>query len=604
MTTQDASPDATRTMPRRRDDATPRPRPPSPPAGQPAAPSSMLAAGAVVERFVLLVPIGAGGRGEVWSAYDPELDRKIALKFVHPHGDAPPQTLARLLREAQALARLQHPNVVTVFDVGTHRGQVFLAMELVEGMSAAQWLAARTRSWREVCTMMMAAGRGLAASHAAGLVHRDFKPSNVMVAAGGRVLVVDFGLAVATGASSGPAGFVPHSRLGEAVTDDDVVMGTLPYMAPERLHGGEVSPASDQWSYCVALFEALAGRRPFEGGTLAEVSSAVRGAAPVEHLPSTVPRWLAAIVARGLARDPGARYGSMEALLTALRRGTERRRQRALVVGLVALMSAGVGVGVGWAVSPEPTAAQIEQLQQLTAEAREAAERGRFLHPASTDPEQETALQLVMRLEQTEGPAATRSTETARQLRSEFAERLVELAEHYQARPGGEAFAADFYAAALVFEPDHEMARARCTLSPGQVDSLRAEASAGDFSPRALVTYDAHGVLAESDSARRKVRATALMDQAGGIADSTRARLRGLVEDTPPEPEAVAVRDAGHPDSPSADHDDDDGGSPPTASDRPALEADPAEPAPDPTTTADDGAQASGRARAAAQAGT
>src|SRR5262249_4590141 len=147
-------------------------------------------------RFGVLGLVGRGGRGEVYAAYDPDLDRKIAVKLLRARGGA--ATLdgrTRLLREAQAIARLSHPNVVVVYDVGTFQDSVFIAMEFVEGHTLGDWLQAKTRSWREVLDVYLAAGRGLAAAHAAGLVHRDFKPENVMITRAGQVRVMDFGLA-------------------------------------------------------------------------------------------------------------------------------------------------------------------------------------------------------------------------------------------------------------------------------------------------------------------------------------------------------------------------------------------------------------------------
>ncbi len=531
-------------MPRRRendDGPNPVPTPRS------IAASASLGPGTVVERFVLLDAIGAGGLGDVWSAHDPELDRKVALKFLRSRSGEAARDLARLLREAQAMARLQHPNVVTIFDVGTHRGQVFLAMELVHGCSLTQWLAQRARGWRAVFDVMVSAGRGLAASHAAGLVHRDFKPDNVMVAADGRVLVVDFGLAVTAEGQAPGLEVDAHTRLSQALTDDEVVMGTLPYMAPERFAGPDVGPASDQFSFCVSLHEALAGGRPFDGQTVAEHVTAVQaGPPPRGSLPGRVPRWLGDTVRRGLFADPARRFASMDDLLAALASGVQRRRRRRLGIGLAVVLAAGAGVIGGRALGPRPTAAELERLEQLATEAREAADRGRLLHPPSDSPSASTALGLVLELERVEGPAATRSAETAAQLRAEFAQRLVELAADYESQPGGEAFAADFYAAALVFDPEQSIAQQRCTLSPGQVQALRVEAERGDFDPRVLTTYDAHGVLAEADPRRRRDKVATLMARRGAMPDSTRQRVRALVG-APSTPDAAS----------SAEHDDD-----------------------------------------------
>ncbi len=172
----------------------------SPPATARTTPEATPAAEALdgaqhISRYRVTGPIGAGGAGVVYSAMDPQLGRPVALKLLHAEAGAQPQGRSRVLREAQAMARLKHPNVVAVYDVGTWREQVFIAMELVEGGTLREWQTSAKRSWREILHVYLAAGRGLAAAHAAGLVHRDFKPDNVLVAPDGRVLVTDFGLA-------------------------------------------------------------------------------------------------------------------------------------------------------------------------------------------------------------------------------------------------------------------------------------------------------------------------------------------------------------------------------------------------------------------------
>src|SRR5580692_182497 len=152
--------------------------------------------GAAIGRYTILAPVGTGGVGEVFAAYDPELDRKVALKLLRAHGDASDvRAQARLLREAKAMARLSHPNVVAVHDVGAFGARVFVAMEFVDGLSLKDWLADAARTRAEILGVFLAAARGLAAAHAAGLVHRDFKPGNVMVGRDGSVRVMDFGLA-------------------------------------------------------------------------------------------------------------------------------------------------------------------------------------------------------------------------------------------------------------------------------------------------------------------------------------------------------------------------------------------------------------------------
>jgi tetratricopeptide (TPR) repeat protein len=295
-------------------------------------------------RYVVLERIGAGAMGVVLAAYDPELDRKVALKLLHPRERSRDGHL-RLLAEAQALARLSDPHVVAVHDVGVHEGQVFVAMEFVEGQTLARWLAAGRRPWSEVLDVMSRAGRGLAAAHARELVHRDFKPDNVMIGSDGRVRVMDFGLArddadgSSSSSSSGSASEVDTSQprqraLKLELTHRGALLGTPAYMAPEQFSRGRGGPAADQYAFCVSLWEGLFGQRPFVGGTVAELSARIL-AGEITEAPagSGVPRWLRRAVERGMAVEPERRWPSMQALLHALERGRARaRRGRGLVV--------------------------------------------------------------------------------------------------------------------------------------------------------------------------------------------------------------------------------------------------------------------------------
>ncbi len=302
--------------------------------------------GTRIGRYVVLGPIGAGGMGLVVKAFDPELDRQVAVKLIRPD-DVRPGAAQRLLREAQALAKLAHPNVVPVFDVGEFEGGVFVAMELIDGLSVSQWLRRRRRSRREILSVFTAAGRGLEAAHRAGLVHRDFKPSNVVVGDDGRVRVLDFGLACVPHSQQPPdAGEAPpeseppssDSLLGTPLTRAGAVVGTPGYMSPEQEQGGTVGARSDQFSYCAALYRALCGKLPFPGG--------VGDSAPPGRRDSRLPAWLHRILVRGLQRDPADRFASMSDLLAALARGEGRRRRFAVAVA-AALAVGGLAVGLG-----------------------------------------------------------------------------------------------------------------------------------------------------------------------------------------------------------------------------------------------------------------
>ncbi|NVJ01065.1 tetratricopeptide repeat protein [Myxococcus sp. AM009] len=309
---------------------------------------SRLERGRPVGRYLLLDRLGVGGMGVVYSAYDPELDRKVALKLLRVGTAHTREGQARLLREAQAMARLQHPHVLAVFDAGTFGDEVFIAMELVEGSTLTQWLRAGRRSWRQVLEMFLGAGRGLAAAHAAGLVHRDFKPDNVLIRGDGRVCVTDFGLARAPGVTELAA--QPARGLGvkdgDRLTRTGALLGTPAYMAPEQVLGGAVEPRTDQFSFCVALYEALHGERPFAGETWEALRESLLGH-EVRAAPRgvSVPRWLRGVVLRGLSREPGARFPSMEALLAELERGPLAVRRRRVAAAALLLLLGGGAMG-------------------------------------------------------------------------------------------------------------------------------------------------------------------------------------------------------------------------------------------------------------------
>jgi hypothetical protein len=279
--------------------------------------------------------------GVVLEAHDPELDRKVAIKLLRPELGTGPEGLersARLQREAQAMARLSHPNVVAVYEVGRIEDQVFIAMELVLGSTLRAWMRA-PRPWRAVVAMFVAAGRGLAAAHAAGMVHRDFKPDNVLVGHDGRARVTDFGLVTGERRQvDTPA----SSLMSMSLTGEGETLGTPTYMSPEHWDGERIDARSDQFSFCVSLWEAVYGRRPFVGEGVAGVRAAVReGRVAPPPDGASVPRWLERALRRGLARAPADRWPSMTALLDALEaRLALRRRAPWLALGGVAVVAA------------------------------------------------------------------------------------------------------------------------------------------------------------------------------------------------------------------------------------------------------------------------
>jgi hypothetical protein len=311
----------------------------------------LLPAGHRIGRFTLLQKLGDGAMGVVYAAYDPELDRRIAVKLLRARaGSGAARAQARLLREAQAMARVAHPNVAVVHDVGTHDGDVFVAMEFVRGATLQGWLRERPRGWQEVVDVFVQAGRGLAAAHAAGLVHRDFKPSNAMIGDDARVRVLDFGLCYSESAED-LAEPTLESEDDVRITRRGDIVGTPAYMPPEQYNrSGDVGPSADQFSFCASLYEALYEQLPFPGETIQEVAGAIaRGDLRPPPKSSRVPAWLHGVVQRGLQSEPHDRYPSMDALLQALDRISSTRTRRGVV--LAAGFAALAGAGGFWAAS-------------------------------------------------------------------------------------------------------------------------------------------------------------------------------------------------------------------------------------------------------------
>lgn len=315
------------------------------------------ARGARAGRYVLGQRLGEGGMGVVFFAHDPELARPVAVKLLHPglaaEGDP---SRARLMREAQAMARLAHPNVVAVYDVGTIGEQLFIAMELVEGMTLRAWLAT-PRSREVILRVLCEAGRGLAAAHDAGLVHRDFKPDNVLVGRDGRARVTDFGVARdATFAAGAPAvGHAVAAPHVHAPTERGAIVGTPAYMAPEQLLGRTVDARCDQFAFGVTVFEAYFGFRPFAGETFGELMANVVAGRMIET-PKSTPGWLRAWLARVLAPNPNARYRDMHEVLRELGKDHGRARRYALtasaIVGGAAVLVGGMHLFTRQAAGP------------------------------------------------------------------------------------------------------------------------------------------------------------------------------------------------------------------------------------------------------------
>ena len=335
-----------------------------------------------VGRYRLGSPVGEGAMGAVYRAHDPELDRTVALKILRASAGSGAEP--RLVREGQTLARLNHPNVITVYEIGREGDRLFIAMELVDGESLLEWSkttppgAAR---FQELLRHAVAAADGLAAAHAAGVVHRDFKPSNVLLESGGRLRVADFGLArdleqpdVSYSALASTHG---GSIVDERITATGNFVGTPAYMAPEQFEG-RTDAGTDQFSFCATFFELLYGRRPYPGTTIAELIAAHAQGPRGNVRARGVPRWIRAVLVRGLDPDPARRFASMHALRGALVRGDRRARRRPFVVWGVA--AAVLAAGAWWSsIQPRSCTLGRDEIEAAWGPARRATVHDAFV---------------------------------------------------------------------------------------------------------------------------------------------------------------------------------------------------------------------------------
>lgn len=308
-------------------------------------------------RFVLLRLLGTGGMGSVFAAYDEQLDRKVALKLLHQPATAQSDQRLRVLREAQAMARVSHPNVVHVYDVGEIGGRIFIAMEFIDGSTLAAWQGTQPRTWQQTLHLYLQAGNGLLAAHKNGLVHRDFKPDNVLVDRDNRVRVADFGLArlhdQTPSASTGSDG--NRGLVGAPLTRAGSICGTPGYMSPEQYRGDKIDSRSDQFSFCVALYEALFKQLPFTGDTIAEQAANVLAGRLLQPRDNhSVPTAIQGALMRGLSINPEERFPNMSDLLNALTedagpdpaadRSTRRRFIALFLAITILLATAGLAV--------------------------------------------------------------------------------------------------------------------------------------------------------------------------------------------------------------------------------------------------------------------
>jgi serine/threonine protein kinase len=318
-------------------------------------------------RYRIGEPIGAGGSGIVYSAYDSRLERRVALKMLWAQRPLLGREATRLHREARAMAKLAHPNVVPVFDIGVEEGRLFVAMELVEGGTLRSWLASGPHPWREVLARFRQAGEGLAAAHRVGLVHRDFKPDNVLVRENGTVLVTDFGLAREMRAGD----VALASTHGPGLTSETGKVGTPVYMAPEQLRGEPVDVRADVYAFSVALWEALFGQRPFAFAPPGELLTRI-AAGPTEppRMPRTLelPASLVHALRKGMAFHRDARPESIEALLAECDPSpTPPKAPRAALIAMLvgALFAGGILIGRG-TMAPTERTVTVPTIQQAS----------------------------------------------------------------------------------------------------------------------------------------------------------------------------------------------------------------------------------------------
>ena len=360
-----------------------------------------LSKGTEVGRYVLLECVGRGGMGEVYAAYDPELDRRVALKVLSPRLRDTQEDRdgggARLVREAQAMAKLSHPGVVQVYDAGSVDGNVFIAMEFIDGRTFKAWLRQDKRPLFSIVGVLTLAGEGLAAAHREGLVHRDFKPQNVMVRDDGVVRVLDFGLARRVDGRNtmdeAPGPHMPdrsvedvdpgisRDSLSQVLTQTGLVHGTPAYMAPEQFCGGSVDARSDQFAFCIVAYEALYGERPFPSGSYRDLAKAVQsGRIADPPRGANVPPRVRRVLLQGLSVDPDSRFASMTALLRALRDAVVPPWRRPAVLGMGAgvLLVAGVSATSNGADESEPCSSVRDKLDEVWNDARKSEIADRF----------------------------------------------------------------------------------------------------------------------------------------------------------------------------------------------------------------------------------
>ncbi len=342
--------------------------------------------GTRVAHYELRGLLGAGGMGEVYEAYDSELDRFVAVKLLRPELAGSGVVVERLVRESRLMAKVVHPSVITVYAAGRHEEAGYIAMELVRGATLASYLPRAKLPWRQTLALFARAGAGLAAAHALGIVHRDFKPDNVLLELDGgdrvtRVLVTDFGIARAIGdAADSEDVELSRSPRDLRLTATGAAIGTPAYMAPEQLDRGAVDHRADVFAFTASLWEGLYGERPFRGATADEIRAAM--ATPPRPPIGPVPRRLVRALERGLAPVAADRWPSVDALLEELARISSRAKKLAIGGAAIAL----VGLGVAFALLSRPSREDPCAVRLATFDAAYAARKPQLTNAIASDP--------------------------------------------------------------------------------------------------------------------------------------------------------------------------------------------------------------------------
>ncbi|MCB9755207.1 MAG: serine/threonine protein kinase [Myxococcales bacterium] len=490
-----------------------------------------------VGSFAVLRTLGEGASGVVVLAYDETFNHRVALKILYPRAGDSPELRERVIAGARTLMLLSHPNLARVHDVGEFQGQLYVATEFVPGITLSEWIEADSPSWDEVLDMYLQAGRGLAAAHAAGVLHGDFKPEHLMVRSDGRLLVIDFSPPrVTVIADSLPDGRVSVSSR-ELSISPSALDDAPEYMSPEQFLGHPCDARSEQFAYCAALWRGLMGERAFEGDSYDDrAHSVVNGRINAPPRRSLIPPWIVDVLRRGMSTSPADRYPSMDALVDALSIASSATvtRSRAarwldpVIIGVlfcVISLALFKAINADFSIFPLPAdTIAAEQIDASARAAREAAARRDWVYPRAGAPG-DTALRHVLAIEQVKRKDAK---DRAEALRRELAGQLRALGDVHWELEGGRGFARDFYLQALMFTREDESLLRRAGVSVGAQEELLEKAESGSFSTAELAAAEPLRILAEPDAGRRDEQLLEYLQRVDDLPGATRANLMAL----------------------------------------------------------------------------